>query len=168
MLRWAGRSVRDGSSDPTEAARRYLEDLQVGEHFGGETYRVEEAEMIDFARKWDPRPIHLDAAAGERAGFGGIISSGAYVTAIFTLLTMRARKRDGDHAVIAAMGSQQRIPHPVRAGDELEYRGEITDKRKSRSRADAGVVKTLSRLANQDGVLVFEAETVTLVERRPT
>ncbi len=155
------------AADAAAPGRRYLEDLEVGARFGGETYAVEEAEMLDFAKKWDPRPLHLDPAAGVRAGFGGIIGSGAYLSAILTLLTMRARKRDGDHAVIAAMESKQRIPHPVRAGDVLRYDGEILEMRESKSRADAGIVHTRSRLINQEDAVVLEAETVTLVERRP-
>ena len=148
-------------------ARAYLEDLEVGSRFGGSQYTVAEAEMLEFSEKWDPRPIHLDAEAGVAAGFGGIIASGAYVDAIFTLLTMRARKASGDHAVIAAMGATKRLSNPVRAGDTLSYSGEITAKRESKSRPNAGVVHTLSRLTNQKGEVTLETETVTLVERRP-
>jgi acyl dehydratase len=147
--------------------RSYLEDLEVGARFGGESYAVVDAEMLAFAQKWDPRPIHLDAEAGAAAGFGGIIASGAYVEAIFTLLTQRSRKKSGDHAVIAAMGATRRLSNPVRAGDTLTYEGEITATRESRSRPDAGVVHTLGRLTNQKGEVTLEVETVTLVERRP-
>lgn len=147
--------------------RSYLEDLEVGSRFGGEQYLVEEEEMLAFARKWDPRSIHLDAEAGAAAGFGGIIASGAYVEAIFTLLTMRARKQAGDHAVIAAMGATKRLSNPVRSGDTLTYDGEITATRESKSRPDAGVVNTRGRLTNQRGEVTLEIETVTLVERRP-
>ena len=148
-------------------SRRYLEDLEVGSRFGGDAYTVEEGEMLAFSEKWDPRPIHLSTEAGRAAGFGGIIASGAYVDAIFTLLMTRARKRDGDHAVIAAMGAHKRFRNPTRAGDTLTLHGEITDKRESKSRSDAGVLHTRARLENQRDEVVIEIETVTLVERRP-
>ena len=147
-------------------SRAYFEDLEVGFRFGGPSYAVERGEMIDFALKWDPRSIHIDSEAGKAAGFGGVIASGAYTASILTLLTMQARKLSGDHAVIAALGSEQRVPHPVRAGDVLEIQGEIVDKRESRSRPDAGIVHTRLELTNQDGLVVLSSVTATLVERR--
>ena len=123
--------------------------------------------MLAFSEKWDPRPIHLSEEAGRAAGFGGIIASGAYVDAIFTLLMTRARKRDGDHAVIAAMGAHKRFKNPTRAGDTLTLQGELSEKRASKSRPDAGVLHTLGRLVNQRDEVVLEIETITLVERRP-
>lgn len=147
--------------------RMYFEDLEVGLRFGGTSYSVERGEMIAFARKWDPRPIHIDEAAGENAGFNGVIASGAYTTAIFTLLAMRSRQEAGDHAVIAGLGVQNRLPNPVRAGDVLIYRGEVASRRESTSRPDAGVVTTAATLTNESDQVVFDSETVTLVARRP-
>jgi acyl dehydratase len=146
--------------------RKLFEDLEVGARFGGERYVVPEAEMIAFARKWDPRPIHVDDEAARAAGFGRAIASGAYTTAVFTLLAMRSRQADGEHAVIAGLGARMALPRPVRGGDELEYRAEITDKRTSRSRPDAGIVTTRARLYNQHDEVVYESTTATLVARR--
>lgn len=146
---------------------RYFEDMQVGLVFAGERYVVEREEMIAFARKWDPRPIHLDEQAGRDAGFGGVIASGAYSTAIFTRLALAARESDGGHAVIAGLGATMTLPLPVRAGDVLEFRSEIVEVRPSKSRPETGVVSMRSTLANQDGAIVYETTTATLVARRP-
>ena len=70
---------------------KYLEDLKPGTSFGGLRYAVARDEMLEFARKWDPRPIHVDDEAGRAAGFGGAIASGAYTTAIFTRLALASR-----------------------------------------------------------------------------
>ena len=148
--------------------KTYFEDLVIGIPFGGLRYEVPEEEMLEFARKWDPRDIHLDETAGRSAGYEGVIASGAYTTAIFTLLGMKSREADGDHAVIAGLGAQQRLPRPVRGGDVLEYHAEIKSKRESKSRPDAGVVETRAWLSNQRDETVFEATTVTLVSKRPT
>jgi acyl dehydratase len=147
--------------------RAYFEDLAVGHRFGGAAYEVSREEMLAFASKWDPRPIHIDDGAGRDAGFGGVIASGAYTTAIFTLLSMRSRREAGDHAVIAGLGAESRLREPVRPGDTLTYSGEIASKRESESRADAGIVRTRARLTNQTGAVVYECETATLVQRRP-
>ena len=148
-------------------SKTWFEDLKVGNTFGGQRYAVPSVEMIDFARKWDPRPIHLDEEAGRAAGFEGVIASGAYTTAIFTLLGMRSREADGAHAVIAGLASQQKLPRPVLGGDVLEYRAEISAKRESQSRPNAGVVTTHARLHNQRDEIVFESTTVTLIAKRP-
>jgi len=145
----------------------YYEDLHVGDRFGGTRYAVPADEMLDFSRKWDPRPIHLDEVAARAAGFDGVIASGAYTTAIFTLLVMQARERAGNHAVIAVLGVKNQMPNPVRGGDVLAFDAEIVAKRESRSRPTAGVVTTHGRLTNQHGDVVFDSETVTLVARRP-
>jgi acyl dehydratase len=146
--------------------RRHFEDLQPGTRFGGERYVVPRDEMLEFARKWDPRPIHLDDDAGRAAGFGEAIASGAYTTAIFTRLALAAREADGGHAVIAGLGATIALPRPVRAGDELEFRAEVIEARPSKSRADAGVVTMRARLHDRRGEIVYESVTNTLVARR--
>lgn len=147
---------------------KYLEDLKVGDAFGGQRYAVPRDEMIAFARKWDPRPIHLDDEAGQAAGFGGAIASGAYTTAIFTRLALASREADGGHAVIAGLGATMSLPLPVRANDELEFRAEIVEVRPSKSRPDAGVVTMRARLHDQQGRIVYESMTSTLVASRPS
>ncbi|MBW2423129.1 MAG: acyl dehydratase, partial [Deltaproteobacteria bacterium] len=64
--------------------RTFFEDLEVGDRFGGERFVVDGEEMLEFARRWDPRPIHVDDAAGKEAGFGEAIASGACTTSIYT------------------------------------------------------------------------------------
>ena len=41
--------------------------------------------MLDYARRWDPRPIHLDRDAARASGFPDVIASGSFTTAIYTL-----------------------------------------------------------------------------------
>jgi acyl dehydratase len=146
--------------------RRYYEDLPVGFRFGGESYTVPRDEMIAFAEKWDPRPIHLDDAAGHEAGFGGVIASGAYTTAVFTQLSVRSRTKSGDQAILAGLGAKLRLRR-VRAGDTLTYSGEITDRRESKSLPHAGIVETHAVLTNQHGETAYESTTTTLVLKRP-
>lgn len=146
---------------------KYFEDLKVGDTFGGARYVVEREEMLEFARKWDPRPIHLEDEAGRKAGFGEMIASGAYTTAIFTRLALASREQDGGHAVIAGLGASMSLPQPVRAGDVLEFRSEILETRPSKSRPGTGVVTMRARLHDQHGRIVYESNTSTLVSCRP-
>ncbi len=148
-------------------SRRYLEDLEEGTTLEGQSYAVAADEMLAFSQKWDPRDIHLDDEAGRAAGYGGVIASGAYTTAIFTLLSVRSRNADGDHAVLAGLGSETRLTKPVRAGDTLRYESTIVGVRKSKSRPDAGIVTSEARLVNQKDETVYALTTNVLVARRP-
>jgi acyl dehydratase len=145
----------------------YFEDLVVRQRFGGSKFTVDRDEMLEYARRWDPRPIHLDRDAAVDSGFPDVIASGSFTTAIYTLLIMRAREADGNHATLAVVSVTNRLPNPLLAGDTVEIAAEIADKRDSRSRPSTGVVITTGTLTNQRGEIVFDSETVTLVHRRP-
>lgn len=161
-----GAGVYLGTLAPAVSDRKYFEDLPVGSRFGGCSYAVERDEMIAFARKWDPRDIHLEDAAGRAAGFDGVIATGAYTTAIFTRLIRESRERDGDHVVIAGLGSEMKLLKPVRPGDLLRYDGEVIAARLSANRPGTGVLDTLGTLTNQRGEVVYEARSQTLVRCR--
>lgn len=145
----------------------YFEDLAVGHRFGGSSFTVERDEMLDFARRWDPRPVHLDRDAARASGFPDVIASGSFTTAIYTLMIMRAREADGNHATLAVVSVTNRLPKPLLSGDTVHFRATIADKRESRSRPSAGIVITTGVLTNQRDEVVFDSETVTLVHRRP-
>lgn len=56
----------------------YFDDVAVGESHTFGPYRVPEQEVLDFNRRWDPLPIHLDDAAARAMGHRGITASGQY------------------------------------------------------------------------------------------
>ena len=41
----------------------YLDDLQPGQRFVSGTHTVDEAQIVRFAREFDPQPFHLDERA---------------------------------------------------------------------------------------------------------
>ena len=53
----------------------YLEDIVVGsvKNFGH--YRVNEVEIISFAKRYDDQPFHTDAKAARGSIYGGLIAS---------------------------------------------------------------------------------------------
>ena len=65
---------------PDTTPRRYFEDIAIGETYTPGTVTFTEAEIVDFARRYDPQPVHLDDAAGGRH-FDGIIASGWHTAA---------------------------------------------------------------------------------------
>ncbi len=56
---------------------------------------------------------------------------------------------------------------PVRPGDELSLRAEITEVRLSKSKPDRGIVRGLISAINQDGVTVMTKQSKALFKRRP-
>ena len=55
---------------------RYLDDLFPGQHFRTPGITLTEAEIIDFAWRYDPQPFHLDVNAAAESPYGGLIASG--------------------------------------------------------------------------------------------
>src|SRR5690606_17537741 len=58
---------------------RYLDNLTVGESWEGEPFTITEAEIIAFAKQFDPQPMHIDPVAAAEGRFGGLIASGWHV-----------------------------------------------------------------------------------------
>lgn len=44
----------------------YAEDLTIGQRFPFRTYPIEQAEIIDFAERFDPLFIHIDPVAAAK------------------------------------------------------------------------------------------------------
>ena len=99
--------------------------------------QVTAAEIVAFARDFDPQPFHLDPAAAEASIFGGIVASGWHTCA----LTMRLLV-DGFLSHTHSMGSpgveQIRWLHPVRPDDTLTARIRVLEKQPSQSRPERG------------------------------
>ena len=133
---------------------RYLDDLQVGEAWEGAPFSLSETEILDFARQFDPQPMHLDPIAAARGRFGGLIASGWHVAS----RVMR------DFVDLAPFGETPMLGmridelcwlHPVRPGDVLRVRREIVAVTPSRTRPDRGTIRTATAVTNQDGVVVL-------------
>jgi len=71
----------------------FFEDIEIGEKTRLGTYTFTEAEIVAFARAWDPQPFHLDAAAGARTHFGGLVASGWQTAVISSKLRAEACAR---------------------------------------------------------------------------
>jgi acyl dehydratase len=54
---------------------RYFEDYRVGEVVEFGSVAVSEADIIAFARAYDPQPFHIDPHAAQASPYGGLIAS---------------------------------------------------------------------------------------------
>ena len=144
----------------------YFVDIVVGqERIKSVTYEIKKEEIIEFARRWDPRPFHVDETAAASSVFGGLVACSAH---IFSILSWFAARAEGRIASLAALGFDHvRLHHPVRPGDLLSCRITCLEKRESLSNHDRGIVRSSASLMNQHDVVVFSAVVTTLVARRP-
>ena len=144
---------------------RYFEDYTPGAVYEYGSITVSEAEILDFARAFDPQPIHADPAAAARGPFGGLIASGWHTTSVMMRLF-------ADHylsrvASLASPGIDEiRWPAPVRPGDTLRLRVTVAEARHSRSKPNRGLVRTHAELINQDGVTVLTLTAMNLLGAR--
>ena len=141
---------------------RYFEDYRAGSVFECGSITVEQSEMIAFAKRYDPQAFHTDPAAAARSIYGGLIASGWY-TAAMTMRLLVAKYLSG----IASLGSpgidELRWIGPVRPADALSVRVTILDARRSRSKPDRGVVRSLIEVSNQRGELVMSLKAINLL-----
>ena len=143
----------------------YFEDYPVGAVFTGGPITVSEAELLDFARRYDPQPMHVDKAAAEAGQFGGLIASGWHTGAMMMqLLEKHFVPRPGN---LASPGLDElRWLHPVRPGDRLSLRATVLSARRSRSKPGQGVVTSLVEMINQNGEVVMTLKPISLIRCR--
>jgi len=144
----------------------YFEDFAPGRRFQTAELILTEADILDFARRYDRQPFHLDAEAARRSPYGGLIASGLQTVA----LTFSLFLETGALAA-ASLGSpgldEIRWLRPVRPGDRLRVEVEVTAARPSASRPDRGVVTLAYRTLNHRGEAVMTMTGHQLVRRRP-
>lgn len=144
----------------------YLDDLTSGQRFTTPGLTLTEAEIIDFAWRYDPQPFHLDAQAAAESAYGGLIASGFQSLSIcFRLFIQSGQFRE------ASMGSpgidELRWLAPVRPGDTLHSEVEVLEVRPSSSKPDRGITRMKYHAVNQQGVVVLSFIVNHLLRRRP-
>ena len=145
---------------------RYAEDYNAGDVFDLGTYDVTGEEIIEFSRKYDPFPFHVDDQAAQATVFGGIISSG-WLTALVWLRMMHKAFLCHE-TTLGSPGHEEMVwPTPVRPGDRLKGRVEIKESRVSASKPDLGFVRYAATLTNQEGKEVFVTTSTMIVKPRP-
>lgn len=133
---------------------RYLDDLTPGQRFISPGLTLTEAEIIDFAWRYDPQPFHLDANAAAESPYGGLIASGFQSLAIcFRLFIQSGLLAD------SSLGSpgidELRWLAPVRPGDTLHSEIEVLEARPSKSKPDRGIARLKYHAVNQRGEVVL-------------
>lgn len=145
---------------------KHWEDFEVGETTELGSHRITEAEILAFARQYDPQPFHTDPVAARASLYGGLIASGWHTGAM--LMRMVCDSAIPGHATNGAIGFDDlKWLKPVRPGDVLSVENVVVEKIESRSRRDIGVVKIAGRVLSQTGEAVMSLTSLVLYRRRP-
>ncbi len=155
------------SADPSPVPfeQRWFEDYRVGEIAEFGDHLVTEAEILEFAKRYDPQPFHIDPQAARQSIYGGLIASG-WMTASCAMRMLV------DHYIspIASMGSpgvdELRWLAPVRPGDRLRMRVTVMASRPSQSKPDRGMVQFLQEVLNQNAETVMSLKGWGMYRRR--
>jgi acyl dehydratase len=141
-----------------------FEDVVIGAVETSGDFLVTEAEIIAFASRYDPLPIHIDRQAAAAGPFGVLTASGAHMIAIRMRLLHDFAYGGG---VIAAVGLDEvRFLAPLRVGQTCKVESEFLEKRQSTKRPDRGVV-TIRQSLLADGAPVLTLKDIVLMRRRP-
>ena len=147
-------------------SERWFEDYPAGAVFTAGAVAVDEAEIVEFAGKYDPQAMHTDPEAAARGRFGGLIASGWHTGAL--MMRMFADNFLSPASSIASPGLDElRWLKPVRPGDVLSLRVTIREARRSRSRPEQGVVRSFVEVLNQRGEPVMTLKPISLIRVRP-
>ena len=150
----------------TSAELLFLEDLQVGQSFDSDAYRMDADRIRAFAAEFDPQPFHLDETTAERSIFRGLAASGWHTAAVAMrlLVTSGLPLANG----IIGLGGEIAWPNPTRPGDMVRVRSEVIEIVPSRSKPNQGIVTVRSTMTNQDGKPVYLFTSKILVFKRST
>jgi acyl dehydratase len=156
----------NGVNDQAVASKpEYFEDFTVGAVFEFGSIMVTEAEIIAFARQFDPQSMHTDPVAAAKGPAGGLIASGWHTIGL--MMRMYVEHFLPAHGLPAPGADEVRWLLPVRPGDTLRMRVTIEEARVSRSKPDRGVIRPFSEVLNQHGEVVLTMRPINLVRRRP-
>lgn len=157
------KDIRDVAPGPV--VERFLDDYHEGDIQEAGPISVTADEIIQFAKLYDPLPMHLSAEGGKDTVHASLISSGVLTIALKQRLIMSIERNT---AIIGAVRiDNQQFLKPVRPGDDLSMHQVCTGTRRSKSRPDRGLLTWAFTLTNQNGETVFSSDDTVMVRRKP-
>lgn len=130
---------------------RAFEDFPVGSRLISTSQIISAEEIVEFARRYDPQPFHLEPSVGENL-LGGLAASGWQTAAISMRLFIETMQVKG--GIIGRAIDELRWPAPVHPGDSVRVEIEILEARLSQSKPGYGLIRYRSLTKNQDDKVV--------------
>lgn len=138
-------------------------EFKAGQIITAGPYAVSEAEIIEFARQYDPQWFHTDPEASRQGRFEGLIASGWHSCAIAMRLAVD-EILTGSESFASPGLKYVNWPAPVRPADRLTLRAEVLETRRGSRSPELGILHWRWHLLNQDEVEVLQLEATSLFD----
>jgi acyl dehydratase len=145
---------------------KYFDELEVGQHFKHALGRtVTEMDNVLFsALTMNTQPLHLNEDFASKTEFGQRIVHGVFTLALAVGLSVPELT---EGTIVANLGYDRVVhPNPVFHGDTIYAESEIVEKRESKSRPEAGIVRIKCIGRKADGTIVVEFERTAMFLKR--
>ena len=142
----------------------YFDDLKLGMSVEIAPAVIEKEKMLEFARLYDPIPLHTDEAYAAATPFGALIAPG-----VMSFMSVWAKYLEQDFfgkELLAGKSAKIEWHKPVYAQDVLHGKAVIT-KLTPRSPRN-GIVELTIEAYNQNNILVLTDVTEAIVKCRET
>ena len=140
----------------------YFDDLTLGMTVEIAPAVIEKQKMMDFARIYDPIPLHTDEAYAKASPFGALIAPG-----VMSFMSVWAKYLEQDFfgkELLAGKSTKIEWHKPVYADDVLHGKAVVTDL--VRRNPKNGIVEITVEAYNQNGLLVLTDVTEAIVKCR--
>ena len=132
----------------------YWEDFYPGQVLETGGLSLSEEEIIEFAKKYDPQPFHIDSEKAKQSVFGGLIASGWQTAAVAMRLMCDSYLLES--SCVGSPGLDElRWMKPVRPDDTLRLRSTVIESTPSGKQPNRGTVLFRWEILNQNGEVVL-------------
>ena len=141
----------------------YFEEFELGKKTEISPAVIEKDDMVDFAKKYDPIPLHTDEEYAKNTFFGRLIAPG-----VMSFMSVWAKYLEIDLAgdqLLAGKSTKIEWHKPVFADDVLTSTCTVSNLTKRN--AKNGIVELTFEVFNQHGQLVLTDTTEMIVMCRP-
>lgn len=142
-------------------------EFEVGMVIHHPPVKITQAEMLEFAQKYDPQSFHVDEERAKQSHWNGIIGSGWLTCAKVMRMAVDAALHDSESFGSPGLESLRWLL-PVRPGDEIRLEAVVTAKRVSSSRDDLGILRWIWNVYNQDNQQVLEIDATSMFDLKQT
>jgi len=143
---------------------RFYEEFEVGARYATTSRLITLEDHLAFCKlvRYEV-PLFLDAKAGEKTDFGGIICPSHLIMSFTTAMTGALFSE----SILGLMALERaRFLLPVRPGDTLRTEVEVVEKRLT-SNPSRGIITFRDHVYNQFDKLVFQNDKIALIKCRP-
>ncbi|MFT9846827.1 MaoC/PaaZ C-terminal domain-containing protein [Aneurinibacillus sp. REN35] len=143
----------------------YFEQFEIGQRFTLDAVLITAEEIDEFARKYDPQPIHIDSEFAENGPFKGIIASGLHTASVIWNKWVQSNRFSTE--ILGGTGLDHlQWPAPVRPGDRLYTEVEVVGQKRSSS-GKRGLLTLQFTASNQDDTVVLKMQCNAFLKTMP-